>query len=61
MLFQYDVMTQEAVKYAGCIESTHELGLWAKIITLVRNLINRHFPEGYQDEKGFHFGVERGK
>lgn len=53
------VMTQEAIKYTGCIGSTQELGVWAKIVAVVRNLIKNLVPEGYQDQNGFHFGVER--
>lgn len=52
-------MTHEALKYSACIESTPELGIWAKIVALVRNLIKSQIPEGYQDQNGFHFGVKR--
>jgi hypothetical protein len=51
-------MTQQAAKYTGCIGSTPELGLWAKIVALVRNVIKNQIPEGYQDENGFHLGVK---
>lgn len=52
------VMTQEAIKITGCIDSASELGIWAKIVALVRNFIKNQIPEGYQDENGFHFGVK---
>jgi hypothetical protein len=53
------VMTHEAIKYTGCIDSASELGIWAKIVALVRNFIKNQIPEGYQDQNGFHFGVKR--
>lgn len=54
-------MTHEAIKYAGYIKPTHELGLWTRILAIIRNFINNYIPEGYQDENGFHFGAERNK
>jgi hypothetical protein len=53
------VMTHEAIKYSGCINPASELGIWAKIVALVRNFIKNQIPEGYQDHNGFHFGVKR--
>ena len=53
--------TNQAVKYPAYIKSTHELGLWARIARLVRHFINTHISMGYQDEKGFHFGMDRGE
>lgn len=52
-------MTHEAIKYTGCIDSASELGLWAKIVAMVRNIIKNQVPEGYQDQNGFHFGVKQ--
>jgi hypothetical protein len=52
-------MTHEAIKYTGCVDSVPELGIWAKIVALVRNFINNRIPEGYQDGSGFHIGIER--
>ena len=52
-------MTNEAIKYTGCIGATDELGIWAKIVALVRNFIKNQVPEGYQDQNGFHFGAHR--
>jgi hypothetical protein len=53
------VMTHEAIKYTGCIDSASEPGIWAKIVAMVRNFIKNQVPEGYQDQKGFHFGVKQ--
>ncbi|HEX3627784.1 MAG TPA: hypothetical protein VH280_20435 [Verrucomicrobiae bacterium] len=52
-------MTHEAIKYTGCVGSTSEFGIWAKIVALVRNFIKTQIPEGYQDQNGFHFGVKQ--
>jgi hypothetical protein len=52
------VMTNEAIKYTGCIDSASELGIWAKLVAMVRNFIKNQIPEGYQDQDGFHFGIK---
>lgn len=52
-------MTQEAIKYTDCLDSAPELGIWAKIVALIRTFVNNRIAEGYQDKNGFHFGLER--
>ncbi|MGH7941993.1 MAG: hypothetical protein ACREFR_13080 [Limisphaerales bacterium] len=52
-------MTNEAIKYTGCIGSAQGSGIWTKIVALVRNLIKNQISEGYQDHNGFHFGAKR--
>lgn len=54
----HNVMTHQAIKYTGCIESTHEMGIWARIVSLIRSFIKSHIPEGYEDRSGFHFGIK---
>jgi hypothetical protein len=51
-------MTNQAIKYTGCVDSTSELGIWAKLVAMVRNFIKNQIPEGYQDQNGFHFGIK---
>ena len=36
----------------------HEVGSPARIIALLRASIKSHVPVGYEDESGFHYGVD---
>jgi hypothetical protein len=36
----------------------HEVGSPARIIALLRTSIKSHVPVGYEDESGFHYGVD---
>lgn len=53
------VMTHNALKLTGALPTAPELGVWAKILGLLRNFVKNHIPEGYQDQNGFHFGLKQ--
>ncbi|MGH7943301.1 MAG: hypothetical protein ACREFR_19760 [Limisphaerales bacterium] len=52
-------MTHNTLKLTGAIPTATGLGLWAKIVMLLRNFVKNHIPEGYQDQNGFHFGLKQ--
>ena len=49
-------MTKKSSFYAVAI--TVATGPFAMVMAKLRAVFDKHVPEGYQDENGFHFGSE---
>ena len=47
---------QQAIEHKDWLDEVRAVLFPSKLVGSLKSLLNIEIPEGYQDEKGFHFG-----